>query len=285
MNNDVAFAEEQIVNYFRQYNSSVGDKLFPQEIISLQNGIKDFSKTIWSQRQKDATPEALENLCVRGFITDNLRLTQKGYDELHKPDRITLIKQLLKAYENNNSKYIKPENYGIDTEEYWQLIKDMQDDELIRGAKITYGSNIIHMAFTDNIRITTKGSEYLNGGYSQMGSHSIINNINNSTISGSQIGSIDSEFSGNTAEISDQIEKAISKIKEIPTNELQSENKEQITDLLSQLKNSLVEESLDIFKEKQTLLKGLLMGIGKMAVESIKSAILDIPQVAAIMGI
>lgn len=54
-------------------------------------------------------------------------------------------------------------DYGITNEEFWDIIDACQDDGLIKGARFAHGgqSNPILICFTDGIKLTVKGLEYL----------------------------------------------------------------------------------------------------------------------------
>lgn len=53
------------------------------------------------------------------------------------------------------------ENYGISDKEFWDILDAMQDDDLIKGARFSRGKEIL-IAYTDGVKITIKGMEYLN---------------------------------------------------------------------------------------------------------------------------
>ena len=54
-------------------------------------------------------------------------------------------------------------DYGLKNPEFWDIIEAAQDEGLIKGAVFSKGGqgNAILMCFTDGIKLTVKGMEYL----------------------------------------------------------------------------------------------------------------------------
>lgn len=82
MNNDINFISNQIMSWFEHCNSSVGDVMTHNHLLSLS-----CKPTIWNNQQRKAIPDAIEYLVEQGYITANqndfIRLSQKGYDKIH----------------------------------------------------------------------------------------------------------------------------------------------------------------------------------------------------------
>lgn len=65
--------------------------------------------------------------------------------------------------EKNDGNDPSAADYGITSEELWDIIDACQDEGLIKGARFTRGGpgNPILICFTDGIKLTVKGLEYL----------------------------------------------------------------------------------------------------------------------------
>lgn len=65
--------------------------------------------------------------------------------------------------ELNDGNIAKPEDYGLDKEEFYDIIDACQDAGYIKGARFSRGKgNHILIAFLENTKLTVKGMEYLN---------------------------------------------------------------------------------------------------------------------------
>ena len=65
--------------------------------------------------------------------------------------------------EINDGNIPDAKDYEIDNHEFWEIIDAAQDEGLIKGARFTTGGqgNKILMCFTDGMKLTVKGMEYL----------------------------------------------------------------------------------------------------------------------------
>ena len=65
--------------------------------------------------------------------------------------------------EVNDGNIPEASDYAITNGEFWDIIDACQDDGLIKGASFSRGEqgNRILMCFTDGIKLTVKGLEYL----------------------------------------------------------------------------------------------------------------------------
>lgn len=81
MNNDIIFVSNQIMDWFKQRNLSVGDIMTNNHLLSLS-----CETPIWNNQQRQSIPNAIEYLIEQGNITANdndfIRLSQKGYDRI-----------------------------------------------------------------------------------------------------------------------------------------------------------------------------------------------------------
>lgn len=73
-----------------------------------------------------------------------------------------LVIKILKSLDEKSEVPFK-EDLGLDLEQYGELLEIMQQGNLIFGANITRAGqgNKVTMVFTDNIKITVNGIEYL----------------------------------------------------------------------------------------------------------------------------
>ena len=64
---------------------------------------------------------------------------------------------------NSASKVPSKEELGLDKEQYGEILEIMQHDNLIFGATITRSGqgNPVQFAWTDNVKITIRGIDYL----------------------------------------------------------------------------------------------------------------------------
>ena len=72
--------------------------------------------------------------------------------------------------EINDGNIPNAQDYEIDNHALWDIIDAAQDEGLIKGAIFSRGgqSNNILMCFTDGIKLTVKGMEYLNANSAAM---------------------------------------------------------------------------------------------------------------------
>lgn len=115
MNNDVFFISSQIMKWFKQSNSSVGDIMTPNHLLSLS-----FRTPIWNMQQKRAIPDAIKYLIGQGYITENenniIKLTEKGYNKIHRESDSEIIENLLEKYQSgdvSNTTIMHQTNYNI----------------------------------------------------------------------------------------------------------------------------------------------------------------------------
>lgn len=115
MNNDVFFISSQIMKWFKQSNSSVGDIMTPNHLLSLS-----CRTPIWNMQQKRAIPDAIKYLIGQGYITENenniIKLTEKGYNKIHRESYSEIIENLLEKYQSgdvSNTTIMHQTNYNI----------------------------------------------------------------------------------------------------------------------------------------------------------------------------
>jgi len=260
VNNDVNFVSKQIMGWFKQCNSSVGDIMSTQHLISLSN-----KNPIWNSQQRQAVPNAISYLVEQGFITasenDHIRLTQRGYDKLHIMNETEIIAALLEKYQHGDASSINPADYGIDRNRLFEIVEIMENANLIKGAAITRAGqgNKIVIGWPEHAQITFQGIQYLQGGNIPVMNQTNYN-ISNSSLVGSQVGTTNSQLNFNQGIFSDEIIQAISEIKNIP--ELSPENMETIIDLLGQISEAVQSANEDAQTEAKFTMKGMLKGIG-----------------------
>lgn len=101
-------------------------------------------------------------------------------------------------------------------------------------------------------------------------------NINNSSLVGSQIGTTNSQLYFNQDNFSEQINKAVSEIREIA--ELSDEYKDTIIGLLEQINTAIQSNNQEAQIEAKSTLEGMLRGIGNASVKviSVLSGLTDL---------
>lgn len=115
MNNDIFFISSQIMEWFKQSNSSVGDIMTPNHLLSLS-----CRTPIWNTQQQKAIPDAIKYLIGQGYITESennfIKLTEKGYDKIHRENNTEIIEKLLEKYQSgdvSNTTIMNQTNYNI----------------------------------------------------------------------------------------------------------------------------------------------------------------------------
>lgn len=281
MNSDINFVANQIMSWFKQYNSSVGDIMSENHLLSLS-----IKPPIWSSQQRQAVPAAIGYLVEQGFITakenDYIRLAQKGYDTLHMMNQTEIILALLEKYQSSNAANIDPAEYGIDNNSLLEIVDIMEKGNLITGASIQRAGqgNKIVIGWPEQAKITLQGIQYLQGrGTTTMNQTNY--NISNSSLVGSQVGTINSQLNFNQTAFSDEIAQAISEIKGIP--ELSQENMEIIIELLGQINVAVQSDNKEKQTEAKFTLKGVLKGIGNVGVKVI-SVLSGLASLAKFLG-
>ncbi|ADU26507.1 YjcQ family protein [Ethanoligenens harbinense] len=267
MNNDISFVAKQIMKWFEFCNSSVGDIMSSSHLLSLS------CKTpIWTSQQRKAIPAAIEHLVEQGYITatenDYIRLAQKGYDTLHMMNSSEIIKLLLEKYQSGDASNIDPAEYGVDRIRLLEIVDIMEKGNLIKGASITragQGNKIVY-GWPEQARITLQGINYLQGRSATMTNQTTYN-ISDSSLIGSQIGTLNSQLNFNQTSFSDEITQAISGIKAIP--ELSQENMETIIDLLGQISIAVQSDNKEEQTEAKFTLKGVIKGMGNAGIKVI----------------
>lgn len=267
MNKDVAFISNQIMGWFEQNNSSVGDIMTPKHLLSLS-----CETPIWNSQQRNAIPDAIQHLIEQGYITANandyIRLTKKGYEKIHMMNLSEIITALLEKYQSGDASNIDPSEYNIDRNKLLEIVEIMEKSNLITGASIKRAGreNKIVLGWPEKAQITLQGIDYLNGKSAQIMNQTNYN-INNSSLIGSQIGTNNSQLYFNQNEFSEEISKAILEIKAIA--ELSEENKVTIIDLLKQIDDAIQSNNKNAQTEAKITLKGMLKGIGNAGVKVI----------------
>lgn len=267
MNKDVIFISNQIMEWFKENNSSVDDIMTCNHLLSLS-----CKPPIWNSQQRNAIPDAIQHLIEQGYITANandyIRLTKKGYEKIHMMNQSEIIMALLEKYQSGDASSIDPSEYNIDRNKLLEIVEIMEKGKLITGASIVRAGreNKILLGWPEKAQITLQGINYLNGRSTPIMSQTNFN-INNSSLVGSQIGTSNSQLYFNQNDFSGEISRAISEIKTIA--ELSEENKVIIIDLLKQIDDAIQSNNKDAQTEVKFTLKGVLKGIGNAGVKVI----------------
>ena len=283
MDRDVKFVATQIMKWFKDTNSSPGYIMSDSHLHSLS-----CKSPIWNSEQRQAISAAIEYLVNQGFITANendyIRLAQRGYDELHKMSHTEIITALLEEYQKGNAHNISPSDFGLDRLALLEIIDTMEQGGLIKGAAIVRGGqgNKVISGWIERARITLQGIDYLNGGRYHMSSQtSNTYHIENSTVTGSQIGTINSQLNINSADFSNEVNQAISEIKNI--SQLTTDNMNTIIELLGEINAAVQSDDTETQTEKKFTLKGLLKGLGNAGVKVI-SVLSSLANLAKFLG-
>lgn len=267
MNKDVIFISNQIMEWFKENNSSVDDIMTCNHLLSLS-----CKPPIWNNQQRKEIPNAIQYLVEQGYITANendyIRLTKRGYEKIHMMNQSEIITALLEKYQSGDASNIDPSEYNIDRNKLLEIVEIMEKSNLITGASIKRAGreNKIVLGWPEKAQITLQGIDYLNGKGVQIMNQTNYN-INNSSLIGSQIGTNNSQLYFNQNEFSGEISKAISEIKAIA--ELSEENKVTIIDLLKQIDDAIQSNNKDAQTEAKFTLQGMLKGIGNAGVKVI----------------
>lgn len=76
-------------------------------------------------------------------------------------NQLKIVVSVLKELSEGNNP--SAEDYGIEKETFWNILKAAQDEKLVENISFRFGrGNRIIGAITDNARITIRGMEYLN---------------------------------------------------------------------------------------------------------------------------
>lgn len=76
-------------------------------------------------------------------------------------NQLKIVVSILKEISEGNIP--KADDYGVENQVYYDILDAMQDDGLIKNVSFSKGSGKkVLIAFTENVKITIHGMEYLN---------------------------------------------------------------------------------------------------------------------------
>ena len=193
-----------------------------------------------------------------------------------------IIMALLEKYQSGDVSSIDPSEYNIDRNKLLEIVEIMEKGNLITGASIVRAGqeNEILIGWPEKAQITLQGISYLNRRRTPV-MNQTNNNISNSTLVGSQIGTTNSQLYFNQNDFSVEISKAILEIKTIA--ELSEENRITIIDLLKQIDDAIQSNNKEAQSEAKFTLIGMLKGIGNAGVKVI-SVLSGLANLAKFLG-